>query len=90
MPNIKSAEKKVRQDKKRSLYNKKIVVEYEKAMRLVVKNTGKKNVSKFIEDAYSKIDKAVKKKIIHKKKGSRLKSKVARVAKVVIKKTTKK
>ncbi len=80
MPNIKSAEKKMKQDKKREKRNEKIVAEYEKSLRLVIKNKGKtkKGVS-FIKDAYSKIDKAAKKHVIHKKKAARLKSRVAKL-----------
>lgn len=79
MPIIKSAKKKVRQDKKRNLVNKK----YEAAYKKIVndfkhgKNVGKNAVNQL----YSKIDKAVKKNVIHKKKASRLKSGLSKLLK---------
>lgn len=73
MPVLKHAKKKLRQDKKRTEDN------------LKVKNTYKKLIkaAKVLQDAdslssaYQAVDKAVKKNVIHKNKGARLKSQVA-------------
>jgi small subunit ribosomal protein S20 len=78
MPNIKSAKKKLRQDKKRALRN----VKYQNAVKKALK-TAKK-----ADTVYSLIDKAAKNKIIHKNKAARLKSRVGKLfakAKVKVK-----
>ena len=76
MPIIKSAIKKVRKDKKRTAQN----LNYLKAIKELFKKIkkGSKDKMELIKAYYSKIDKAVKKKVIHKNKGSRLKSKVSK------------
>jgi small subunit ribosomal protein S20 len=76
MPIIKSAIKKQRQDAKRTSSNKRYDHEFKKALRDV-----KKGTAKSLEDVYSKIDKAAKKNVIHKKKASRLKSLASRLNK---------
>ncbi len=77
MPIIKSAQKKLRQDKKREQFNKKYKAAYNRALKTVArKKSNKKNL---IADAYSKIDKALKKKIISKEKASRLKSRLSKL-----------
>jgi len=77
MPIIKSAIKKVRKDKKRTIKN----LEYIKAFKETFKKIkkGGKDVKELIKKYYSQIDKAVKKKVIHKNKGNRLKSKVGKL-----------
>ena len=79
MPNIRSAKKKMRQDVKRTKNNH----VYERAVQDIMKKvtTADKSDS-LISKAYSVIDKAVKKRIIHKHKAARLKSRVGRKAKV--------
>lgn len=72
MPIIKSAKKKLRQDKVRKSLNRVIRSTFKKAIK---KSSGTK---KDIATAYSKIDKAAKKRVIHKKKAARLKSRIAR------------
>jgi Ribosomal protein S20. len=76
MPIIKSAIKKVRKDKKRTAQN----LNYLKAIKELFKKIkkGSKDKMELIKAYYSKIDKAVKKKVIHKNKGARLKSKVSK------------
>ncbi|MBI1862700.1 30S ribosomal protein S20 [Candidatus Microgenomates bacterium] len=74
MPIIKSAIKKQRQDVKRTSANKKYDHEFKKALRDVRKGTAKS-----LTEVYSKIDKAAKKNVIHKKKASRLKSLASRM-----------
>jgi small subunit ribosomal protein S20 len=78
VPNIKSAKKKVRQDKKRKKLNEK----YRRSMQSVVKslNTAKSKSKEAIKKAFSTIDKATKKKIIHKNKAARLKARISKLA----------
>ncbi len=68
MPIIKSAIKKMKQDKVRTARNKKYEETYKSTVRQLKKGT------KSLDDAYSSIDKAAKKKVIHKKKAGRLKA----------------
>lgn len=77
MPIIKSAKKKVRKDKKRTVKN----LEYTKAFKETLKKIkkGGKDVKELVKKYYSQVDKAVKKKVIHKNKGNRLKSKVRKL-----------
>lgn len=74
MPIIKSAKKKVRKDKKRTASNLSYVKTYRDTLKKIKK--GGKDAKTLIKKYYSQIDKAVKKKIIHKNKGNRLKSAV--------------
>lgn len=76
MPIIKSAIKKQRQDVDRTKRNKKYDHEFKKALRDV-----KKGTAKSLQEVYSKIDKAAKKNVIHKKKASRLKALASRMSK---------
>lgn len=78
MPIIKSAKKKLKQDKKRQLLNKVYVSKYKQAIRNLAKNKKGKDALKSI---YSLVDKAVKKKIIKKEKAARLKSRAAKFLK---------
>lgn len=80
MPAIKSAKKKLRVDKKRESANKKIKA----LVNISIKKTQRKPTPKNIQEAFSIIDKEVKKNIIHKNKASRLKS---RLSKILNKKT---
>lgn len=80
MPAIKSAKKKLRQDKKRQLSNKKIKDTLKKA----IKKAKEQPSEKTIREAFSATDKAVKNFIIHKNKGSRVKSSLS---KLIAKKT---
>ena len=76
MPIIQSAKKKVRKDKKKTLVNKKYEHSYKKTVNsLKNQETGK--AKKSLRDAYSLLDKAAKKGVIHKKKANRLKSELA-------------
>ena len=76
MPIIKSAKKKVRKDKKRVVQNTIKVSAYKETLKQLKK--GGKNVTQLIKKFYSQVDKAVKKNVIHKNKGRRLKSKVGK------------
>lgn len=66
MPVLKSAKKKLRRDIKKTKLNNLYRKRYKKALK------------KDINVAYSEIDKALKKRIIHKNKAARLKSRVAK------------
>lgn len=72
MPVTKSAQKKLRQDKKRKASNARIKIAYKTAVKKMTKSTAKKTVSS--------IDKAVKKKILHKNKAARLKARVSKLS----------
>lgn len=81
MPIIKSAQKKLRKDKVRTVANAKV----KKTMRDSVKSADKASregrglSTKKASATQSHIDKAVKKNLIHKNKAARLKSRVAKV-----------
>jgi small subunit ribosomal protein S20 len=77
MPVIKSAKKKLRQDKKREKANFAVKESYRKA----VKDAQKSKSLEKVKVAVQLIDKASKKGIIHKNKAARLKSKLSKVAK---------
>ena len=87
MPITKSAKKKLRKDKKRTIRN----ALHVKAYRILLKKIkkGKGDIKKLVEEFYSKVDKAAKKKVIHKNKADRLKSQVAKLLKKVFKKDKK-
>lgn len=79
MPIIKSAKKKLRQDKKRRTVNSRYEKAVKSAMTKLKKAKDKKKRAELIRKAYSVIDRAAKKKVIHKNKASRLKSMVSRM-----------
>lgn len=80
MPNIKSAKKKMKQDVAREARNKNYKSAIDDIMKKAAsaKKGGKKN-SELVAKAYSVIDKAAKKKVIHDKKADRLKRGVTRL-----------
>lgn len=75
MPVTKSAKKKLRQDKKRTLENKKV----KNLLRDAIKKARKTSSEKNIIQATKLIDKAVKKYIMHKNKAARLKSSLSKL-----------
>lgn len=75
MPVTKSAIKKLRQDKRKTANNKKTAREVE----AVVKKISKQKKGS-INEAYSKIDRAVKKGLVHKNKAARMKSQLSKLA----------
>ena len=81
MPILKSAKKKMRKDKKRTIANAKMIKAYQDILKKIKK--GKGDLKKLIQDFYSKIDKTAKKKLIHKNKASRLKAQVNKLIKKV-------
>lgn len=70
MPLLKSAKKKLRQDKKRTLKNKKVRELYKEMLKKAKANPTKENLAA----AFSSIDKAAKEHLIHDNKAARLKS----------------
>lgn len=76
MPIIKSAIKKLRQDKKRTARNKKV----KKDLKEKIKKFSKEPSKKKLKDIYSTIDKAWKKGVIKKNKAARLKSRLSKKA----------
>lgn len=81
MPIIKSAKKKLRQDKKRKKQNLTYIEGYKQAIKKLKKASAPDKINQLVKQAYSRLDKAVKKNIIHKNKAARLKSGVAKFLK---------
>ncbi len=75
MPILKSAIKKLKQDKKRTRVNK----VYRENLRLAVKQARKEKTAKAVKLAYSALDKAAQQKVIHKNKAARLKSRLMKL-----------
>lgn len=76
MPVIKSAKKKLRQDKKRQLENKKSKTAYKE----LLKQTKANPTMESMQETFSSLDKAAKKGIIHKNKAARLKSALSKLS----------
>lgn len=74
MPIIKSAKKKMRQDKKKTAHNLKIKLNLKSA----VKKMRSKPTAKALQEVFSKLDKATKTKLIHPNKAARLKSRLTK------------
>lgn len=79
MPNLRSAKKKARKDVKRTRKNAIHRAAIEKAVKLFQKMKGTALNNDKIKKTISLIDKAAKKKIIHKNKASRLKSRIMKL-----------
>ena len=77
MPVTKSAKKALRRDRRRATINKRIKEKIKEVLKRVRKSPTKKN----LQEASSVLDKAAKKKVIHKNKASRLKSRLAKLKK---------
>ncbi|MGH7245856.1 MAG: 30S ribosomal protein S20 [Candidatus Levyibacteriota bacterium] len=75
MPVIKSAKKKLRQDKKREKQNN----DLRELLRIVMKAARKNPSDKTLQKAYSVADKATKKHLLHKNKAARMKSSLAKL-----------
>ncbi|MBI2595220.1 30S ribosomal protein S20 [Candidatus Daviesbacteria bacterium] len=73
MPIIKSAIKKVRKDKKRTMHNKK----NKETIKGLIKKMRKTPTAKNLQQVSSSLDKAAKTHLIHPNKSSRLKSRLA-------------
>lgn len=75
MPLIKSAKKKMRQDKKKTAHNKII----KDSLKKQVKEVRKKPTKEVFQKLTSTLDKASKLKLIHPNKASRLKSRLSKL-----------
>jgi len=77
MPVIKSAKKKLRQDKKRTKAN-----NFQRdTLKKVLKEAVKSKTAEKVRKAVSLVDKAVKKGLIHKNKAARIKSRLSKLTK---------
>ena len=85
MPVTKSARKKLKKDRARTVENKKI----ENLFKSAIKKGQKNKTEKLVIQAIKMIDKAAKKNIIHKNKASRLKSKISKLIRKKVSKKTK-
>jgi len=82
MPNIKSAAKRLRQDKKKSVENKaaKSALKTKiKKLKAYIDSGKKEEVKKLISEIEKTLDKAKSKGIIHKNKASRTKSRLMKL-----------
>lgn len=77
---IKSAKKKLRQDKRRTAIN----IRYRNKLRVVLKQAREKKTKKTIKEAYRALDRAAKRKVIHKNKAARLKSRLVKLVKTKV------
>ncbi|NQX83827.1 MAG: 30S ribosomal protein S20 [Mycoplasmataceae bacterium] len=84
MANIKSKEKRLKQNKKRALSNK----SFKSKMKTSIKLAESSRLEKDVNDAVRLVDSAVSKKIIKKGNGSKLKSKLHKIE--VVKESPKK
>lgn len=75
MPIIRSAIKKMRQDKRQTVINKPIKTSVRTSLEKVIKNPNKENARL----AFKVVDKAAKKHIIHKNKADRLKARISNI-----------
>lgn len=69
----------MRKDKGRTKKNAVYITAYKNAIKLLKKGSG--DVKKLMSEVYSQIDKAVKRNIIHKNKGNRLKANISKFLK---------
>jgi|APSaa5957512576_1039674.scaffolds.fasta_scaffold49990_2 small subunit ribosomal protein S20 len=77
MPIIKSAKKKLKQDKFRTAVNR----VYRNRIKETLKEAREKKTKKAVEAAYSALDRGAKKRVIHKNKAARLKSRLVKLIK---------
>lgn len=87
MPVTKTAKRALRSSKSKKLVNDKTI----KSMEVAIRTAKKSPTDKNLRHAISLVDKAAKKKIIHKNKASRLKSTISKYSKKsAVSKTSKK
>lgn len=79
MPVIKSAKKKLRQDKKRTLANKNIRELLKELIKKAKKEAGSNSAGEIIKQAVQAADKAAKNHIIHKNKAAHIKSALSKL-----------
>ena len=86
MPVTKQAAKKVRQDKRKAVFNLKVKRNLKNAISLFRKSPSKLSLS----EVFKAIDKAAKTNVIHKNKASRIKSRLSKLLGVKTKSKPKK
>jgi len=74
MPITQSAKKALRQERRRRIFNLRI----KKKLKASIKQARKKPTKKNLKLVFSTLDRAAKKKIIHKNKATRLKSRISK------------
>lgn len=74
MPLLHNAKKKLRQDKKRTIHNKKI----KDTLKELLKTAKAKKTPDAVSKAFSGIDKAVKHHLVHKNKAARIKALISK------------
>ncbi len=77
MPVIKSAKKKLRQDRKREIVNNLL----RKELKDAIKGAQKTKTAEKVRKAVVLVDKAVKRNLIHKNKAARIKSRLSKLGK---------
>jgi small subunit ribosomal protein S20 len=86
MPNTKSATKALRSSTRKRGYNLATIGKYKdavKAVRKAVASKQKDEAAKLLPQAFKQLDKAAKKRVIHRNKAARLKSRLsAAIAKI--------
>lgn len=82
MPITKSAKKALRRDRRRAVINLRLKRKLKAALKLARQKPTKKNLS----SAYSTLDRAAKKKVIHQNKAARLKTRLMKFARTHTKK----
>lgn len=82
MPIIKSAQKKLRKDRKRTEHNVGLKRTLKEAVKTFTKSASVKSKkgNKALAATFSTIDKAAKKNIIHKNKAARMKSRISKLS----------
>jgi len=80
MPNIQSAKKKLRKDIKRKKNNENYINAIQKAVKSLLKMKSGIKKQEEVNKTVSIIDKGAKKKVIHKNKAARLKSRVMKLS----------
>ena len=81
MPNTKSAQKAMRQSRRRNAINLRTKSKYKTAVKLTRQATASgdaKTAAEKLKNAMSQLDKAVKKNVLHKNTASRRKSRLAK------------
>ena len=80
MPNIQSAKKKMRKDVKRTAGNAKYLNAIDKSVKSLMKSKKGEVDAQKAKKTISLIDKAVKRKVVHKNKAARLKSRITKLS----------
>lgn len=79
MPIIKSAKKKLRKDRKRTVSNQKV----RSSLKSLIKKLRREPGTELLQQVSSSLDKAAKVKLIHPNKASRLKSRLSKIVPLI-------